>query len=62
MSIDEMREYPIIMICRMQGEWNLFFVTSYFVTSARLFWHNRFFIYDNKEKSKSHFTERSGRY
>ena len=35
---------------KMNWMWNLFFVTSYFVTSAGLFWHNRFFIYDNKEK------------
>jgi hypothetical protein len=35
---------------KMNWVWNLFFVTSYFATSAGLFWHNRFFIYDNKEK------------
>lgn len=35
---------------KMNWVWNLFFVTSYFVTSAGLFWHNRFFIYDSKEK------------
>ena len=29
--------------------WNLFFISSYFVTSAGLFWHNRFFIHSNKE-------------
>jgi hypothetical protein len=34
----------------MNWVWNLFFVTSYFVTSAGLFWHNRFFIHDIKEK------------
>lgn len=28
--------------------WNLFFVISYFVTSAGLFWHNRFFIFSQK--------------
>ena len=33
---------------KMNWVWNLFFVTSYFVTSAGLFWHNRFFICNNK--------------
>ena len=47
---------------KMNWVWNLFFVTSYFVTSAGLFWHNRFFICNNKEKSRSHYTERSRRY
>jgi hypothetical protein len=28
--------------------WNLFFIASYFIVSAGLFWHNRFFIYNNK--------------
>jgi hypothetical protein len=32
--------------------WNLFFIASYFVISAGLFWHNRFLIYNNKEKSR----------
>jgi hypothetical protein len=32
--------------------WNLFFITSYFVTSAGLFWHNRFFISSSKETKK----------
>ena len=40
----------VIALQKMNWVWNLFFVTSYFVTSAGLFWHNRFFIYDNKEK------------
>ena len=47
---------------KMNWVWNLFFVTSYFVTSAGLFWHNRFFIYNNKEKNSSHYTEKSRRY
>ncbi len=37
---------------KMNWMWNLFFVTSYFVTSAGLFWHNRFFIYDVKGKER----------
>jgi hypothetical protein len=32
--------------------WNLFFITSYFVISAGLFWHNRFFISSSKETKK----------
>ena len=40
----------VIALQKMNWVWNLFFVTNYFVTSAGLFWHNRFFIYDNKEK------------
>ena len=40
----------VIALQKMNWVWNLFFVTSYFVISAGLFWHNRFFIYDNKEK------------
>ena len=37
---------------KMNWMWNLFFVTSYFVTSAGLFWHNRFFIYDVKGQER----------
>jgi hypothetical protein len=40
---------------KMNWMWNLFFVTSYFVTSAGLFWHNRFFIYDSKGKERLKF-------
>jgi hypothetical protein len=40
----------VIALQKMNWVWNLFFVTSYFVTSAGLFWHNRFFIHDIKEK------------
>ena len=41
----------VIALQKMNWVWNLFFVTRLiFVTSAGLFWHNRFFIYDNKEK------------
>jgi hypothetical protein len=40
----------VIALQKMNWIWNLFFVTSYFVTSAGLFWHNRFFIHDIKEK------------
>ena len=32
--------------------WNLFFVASYFITSAGLFWHNRFFIFTIKKKQE----------
>jgi hypothetical protein len=42
----------VIALQKMNWVWNLFFVTSYFVISAGLFWHNRFFIYDNKEKEE----------
>ena len=38
----------VIALQKMNWVWNLFFVTSYFVTSAGLFWHNRFFIHDIK--------------
>ena len=38
--------------------WNLFFVTSYFITSAGLFWHNRFFIYNKKETRTSESSRR----
>jgi hypothetical protein len=40
----------VIALQKMNWVWNLFFVTSYFVASAGLFWHNRFFIHDSKEK------------
>ena len=40
----------VIALQKMNWVWNLFFVTSYFITSAGLFWHNRFFICNNKEK------------
>ncbi len=42
----------VIALQKMNWVWNLFFVTSYFVISAGLFWRNRFFIYDNKEKEE----------
>jgi hypothetical protein len=38
--------------------WNLFFITSYFIISAGLFWHNRFFIYNKKETRPSESSRR----
>jgi hypothetical protein len=38
---------------QMNWIWNLFFITSYLVTSAGLFWHNRFFIHNSKETRRS---------
>jgi diguanylate cyclase len=38
--------------------WDIFFVTSYFIASAGLYWHNRFFIYNNKKTSREQNTER----
>jgi hypothetical protein len=32
----------------MSWIWNLFFITSYFIIGAGLFWHNRFFISSQK--------------
>jgi hypothetical protein len=38
---------------KMSWIWNLFFIASYLVASAGLFWHNRFFIHNNKETRRS---------
>ena len=42
----------------MSWIWNIFFIASYFIVSAGLFWHNRFFIYNNKTASRSQYAER----
>jgi hypothetical protein len=43
----------IVFLQNLSWIWNLFFITSYFVTSAGLFWHNRFFIHSSKEIKRS---------
>jgi hypothetical protein len=43
----------IVFLQNLSWIWNLFFITSYFVTSAGLFWHNRFFIHSSEETKRS---------